>query len=775
GLAETIKLVNDLYTDEIQVISINLDTMKKVSNQKTGREFLIKKGIVPSILQNVKTCSDSGEAAAVFNGLIVVDNLCRNDEGRKEVKDADAPLILCDVLENFSESAKIINKSGKIFAKIMTVSDLEAELAKLRNCSERLDKEDVQEIIILARDSLAMVSNLMLVDELGRIVISVTNFEMLIILFNKLCRINLTNKKPGYIRDYLMAMKFFLTLFKRAFDYMPDILDKYSEKGAQYVTLIERIINCVKKNWETAQANVETLEKSGDPDGEVELLKNAFKSFFASYNLIIKQNYDRKTDEEKKEQSWIELLNYLVGDIIFNGKKYFGVDEKPNYAASNVLKIADLTVQSFPDHCLSLPTNLRKCFPYIKGVIGFSDNWRTLTNDLDVIYNTIKNEDHESELKKDIIAVIVKFMEDKYKFRYPNLISLNVLDDYLTPEFVSLIILGKYNIKQNPNYGLNYVNAINSVMAKPFYTSSTVLQEADYDEDKDDIENAKEPKNEETERKIVVKGKVLLKRLIPLEEYLRQVKEFKKNANSYVPEANKVADTLRLEGNLIYQNCALNVDEFFNAGMLDVFIILRDLIRKEIIFIEGFKRLKANENNPKYKEICNASNKRLHLQLGTLRKLEDQAIDKYINLKDAKYLTLLKDITSLNGEVINKSTDAPNLIGHLTQLRKNVPFIRDHEKELTDDPVKVAPEIYIAYLLALLKKVMSNEDLADSIIRTLIAFANKKPGICNALVKAGCPRLLCQIMEGAQSRNLVINCMELLKMITLSSKENAEV
>ena len=125
GLAETIKLVNDLYSDDIMVIRMNIDTMKKVTNQKTGREFLIKKGIVPSILLNVKKCSDREDVNAVFNGLIVVDNICRNDEGKKEVKNADAPNILCDVVEIFSESAKIINKSAKILAKIMTKSDLE--------------------------------------------------------------------------------------------------------------------------------------------------------------------------------------------------------------------------------------------------------------------------------------------------------------------------------------------------------------------------------------------------------------------------------------------------------------------------------------------------------------------------------------------------------------------------------------------------------------------------------------------------------------------------
>ena len=226
GLAEAIKLVNDLYTDDIQVISINLDTMKKVSNQKTGREFLIKRGIVPSILQNVKKCSDSLQANAVFNGLIVVDNLCRNDDGKKEVKEADGPIILCDVVENFSESPKIINKSAKIFTKIMTKTDLENELAKLKTCSDRLDKEDVQEIITIGRDALELVSNLMLVDELGRIVCLEINFEMLIALFYKLCKIDLSKKTIIYISYYLMFMKYFMTLLKRAFDYMPEILDK---------------------------------------------------------------------------------------------------------------------------------------------------------------------------------------------------------------------------------------------------------------------------------------------------------------------------------------------------------------------------------------------------------------------------------------------------------------------------------------------------------------------------------------------------------------------
>ena len=165
GIAETIKLVNDMYSDDIAVIRFNLDTMKKVSNQKNGRDFLIKRGIVPSILSTIKNCAKRADANAVSNGLIVVDNLCRNDEGKKEVKDADAPLILCDVLETFPESTRIINKSAKIFTKIMNKSDLEKLLEKLKANSEKLDTDDKQEIIEEIRDDSALVSNLMLVDE----------------------------------------------------------------------------------------------------------------------------------------------------------------------------------------------------------------------------------------------------------------------------------------------------------------------------------------------------------------------------------------------------------------------------------------------------------------------------------------------------------------------------------------------------------------------------------------------------------------------------------
>ena len=84
------------------------------------------------------------------------------------------------------------------------------------------------------------------------------------------------------------------------------------------------------------------------------------------------------------------------------------------------------------------------------------------------------------------------------------------------------------------------------------------MKEAEYnDEDKAHIDDSKGTKSEETERKIINKGSSLLKRLIPLESFQRQIDALKKVAGGYLPETNRVEDTLKLEDNLKYINIML--------------------------------------------------------------------------------------------------------------------------------------------------------------------------------------------------------------------------
>ena len=46
-------VINDIYFDDVNVINMNFETMKKVSNLKSGRTELINKDVIPNILRRL--------------------------------------------------------------------------------------------------------------------------------------------------------------------------------------------------------------------------------------------------------------------------------------------------------------------------------------------------------------------------------------------------------------------------------------------------------------------------------------------------------------------------------------------------------------------------------------------------------------------------------------------------------------------------------------------------------------------------------------------------
>ena len=82
----------------------------------------------------------------------------------------------------------------------------------------------------------------------------------------------------------------------------------------------------------------------------------------------------------------------------------------------------------------------------------------------------------------------------------------------------------------------------------------------------------------------------------------------------------------------------------------------------------------------------------------TLRKIEDGAIYNYNKGKEEKYIKLLKDIISLNIEIIDKSSDSINQISHLKQLKKNLSFLFKNEKIIKS--VQSVIEQYINSLIS---------------------------------------------------------------------------
>ena len=263
-----------------------------------------------------------------------------------------------------------------------------------------------------------------------------------------------------------------------------------------------------------------------------------------------------------------------------------------------------------------------------------------------------------------------------------------------------------------------------------------------------------------------------MKRLISLEEFLEKVNILKKLVKEYNP-ANTSKETIDiLQDNIIFQTCTLSMKEYLNKGMEDDFNSIRDLIIKEINYIENYKRENAKDktNNPQYAEICKKSTKILKLALGTLRKIEDGAIINYTEKNDEKYLNLLKQIISLNIEIIDKSTDVENLVNHLNQLKKNASFLNKNENKFKLAGPSII-EQFLNSLINLLRKNI-NEDLCFLIIEAFIILSSYNKEIYNLLIKGGCPKLILQFLELTNNSKLCFDALQLLKNICLSKQEN---
>jgi hypothetical protein len=335
------------------------------------------------------------------------------------------------------------------------------------------------------------------------------------------------------------------------------------------------------------------------------------------------------------------------------------------------------------------------------------------------------------------------------------------------------------------------------VLTKHQYSSAGILQVINlnnsnqYEDDK---------LNKKVETDIFSKGMKLLERLVDLNELKRMLKQLKENIANFNP-ANHSSETLtQLENGLLFFIPILKIKSFFTACFSDVLDAIKALIKKEIAFIEQFKRDKNNEKNPKYNEIIESSGKRMQIELGVLKNLLESSCQNYSEApsEEAKvqYANAVKDIINVYTEVFDKYTDPKNLTDLVSHLNKNVNFLVDNDQGLNSSsatstqnsssgPKKPGPEKkneetvvekMINGMMNLLRKNGGNDEgLCEEVVSSLVNLAKKRGDICNILVKAGCPRLLLQLIENTSNRNLVEKCLELLKLITLSNQENLEM
>ena len=302
GLADTFNLDD---TQDIDMITLNLDTLRKISNQKMGRDFLISKNFIDKILKNIRACAKKKSVDSVLCGLSILDNLCRNEEGKKAIKDAGGIDCLSEVLDLLGYDDSIIKMCAKIYSKIATVDDMKAQLELLRKYYEKIKAEGIDSVNLQeVNKCLALVSNFMLVDELGKQLQNLDNFKILEGLFNEIQKADLSNRDANFLNIYVLMNKYFMQIFYRLFSLQTDVYNTKTPAGKEEAALIKTIQDSIKKNWES-------VKKISNPE-----LNDVFSAYFTAYGEIINQKYKVMNDNQEIDEGLSDVLCFINNNIL---------------------------------------------------------------------------------------------------------------------------------------------------------------------------------------------------------------------------------------------------------------------------------------------------------------------------------------------------------------------------------------------------------------------------------------------------------------------------
>ena len=707
-MVDTIKFLIEFNENNTKINNYLYKLITKITNHKKGRDLLLDKDFVKKVNKYIEANICNKNQEAVFDGLIILDNILKSDNGKIFIRELNTFKILGEGISNFFENDQILSMINKIYIKIISTEDVKEKLEKIKNS---LNETNIIEYLDEYIDLFNYLTNFISVEDITKIICKDENIKIISNFFNIMYSIDLNKKNITFLENYISLMKYLLIIIKRIITYD-------SEKGKILLNDKIKIYDCIIKIFD---------ELSLIKDENKNEIMIRFNSFFSEYcDIFCKLN----KNETKNDQE-ISLLKYILKKIIINSDESFYKDEKINYNFSFLLKII-IEMNSVYDLII-------QCFPYFKNVINESQNKTTLSNIFDILYNLINSSKQNiNKIKKDIIPTIINFMKEKPNFRYSNLINLKIL-----------AIIQNQNEEQKDNK-IDYIYAICSVMVKGY--QPTYFQDI--------------------EKQILIEGSNLLKKLISMEFFEEKIQELNEITKEYNSEINQ-ENLEKLKDNIIFHTSALNVNEFLIKGMTKILNNIKELINKEINFIENYKKehSKAKEINKEYNDICSKSTMIINLCLNLLRKIEDGVIINFNQNKDDKFIKKIKKIIELNLEILDNSTDTFNLINHLRQLRKNIIFIINNESLFKFKDQTVSEKL-ITSLINLLRKNIYTEKITLEIIKVFTFFANNNTTIYTLLIKNNCPKLILQYLTVTNNPLLCYESINLIKNICLSGQKN---
>jgi len=355
-------------------------------------------------------------------------------------------------------------------------------------------------------------------------------------------------------------------------------------------------------------------------------------------------------------------------------------------------------------------------------------------------------------------------------------------------------------------------------MAKHIYETSNIFEIVSIVNHNSDssINNKKDSYlSEELETEISKEGVKILEKLVDQAEFLKLIKTLKEIVGNFTPAKALPQIIEQLENTLLLIFCVLKVKNFFNTDLKGITEALRNILKKEVGFIEAFKKEKSGksqaEDEESIKDSIKSSSKRILLQIGIIKLILDNCIRNYNEARSfisaenanesnpnwvscAKYLEVVKEIIKIYLEFFDKSNDTDNIVNMLNNLAKNISFVLNNEGEVDNNSNsnttlnskksnndannninKNDGGILVLIsnnLINLLRKNIDYDSIGDTICSILSSFCKKKLEICDVLVKSGCPRLLLSIIEISNNSELARKALELLKTIMTSSDEN---
>jgi len=402
--------------------------LRKISNLKVGREIIIKKNLIPNILKNIKITSAYKKPDVIITGLQILDNISRSEEGKLILKENDAIENISSILEFFQNNDEVLRIGAKIYSKISTPEDVLILIEQIREIQTKKDYLDLKGL----QKALVLISNFILVEDILNVLTQPENLQVIKKIFDSISNLDLKNKDKEYIESYILLNKYFMVIFHRLFNILP----KFFEDEEIKANINKSIIN----NYQA----VCEIKKQSFIQGETKSFSKAFSEYFSSFADLFEKNYQNKNPEES-----------LIMDIlsIIKNENSFLEEERPNYSASRILKIANRIKTE------SVKKLIEDLFYFMITSVKNSENIEMLGNVFEILADYYANKYNENEInyltvekngsfnlhgnpvsagkmqkineynskRDDLLVVSLKFMNEKPLHRKPVKLKFNLI------------------------------------------------------------------------------------------------------------------------------------------------------------------------------------------------------------------------------------------------------------------------------------------------------------------------------------------------------------